>query len=315
MVAKNNTTNGKSTPSRCSRDMLLNFTSGSYLERTARPVYAVLFLLPFIILYEVGTITINTNILNHSQVRVVAFVWMQELLQSIGLGGKFAWAAPGLAVIIILLSQQVTSRKDWHVWLGDFVPMLIECTLLAIPLIVLTFFLNFMSVNIEKQHLSSDNSYTITADINSPETGTVASDSSRNASILASPALENQKHSVWANIVTGIGAGIYEELVFRLVLICILLMVLQDVFKMSHGSAIALAVCVSAALFSAHHHIDFLTGMENTADPFDWAKFTFRTIAGVYFAFLYAIRGFGITAGTHSFYNIIAVSITAGFFK
>jgi len=34
-------------------------------------------------------------------------------------------------------------------------------------------------------------------------------------------------------------------------------------------------------------------------------------MAGIYFAVLFAIRGFGITAGTHAFYNIIAVSITA----
>ena len=50
--------------------------------------------------------------------------------------------------------------------------------------------------------------------------------------------------------------------------------------------------------------------MANQGDLFDWAKFTFRTIAGVYFAALFAIRGFGITAGTHAFYDIIATLIT-----
>jgi membrane protease YdiL (CAAX protease family) len=125
--------------------------------------------------------------------------------------------------------------------------------------------------------------------------------------------LETQ-NSLLANIVTGIGAGIYEELVFRLILICILMLLFQDILRFSHKKSIILSVLVAAALFSAHHHIDFLSGQPNANDPFNVTEFVFRTIAGVYFAALFAIRGFGITAGTHAFYNIIAVSITARFF-
>jgi membrane protease YdiL (CAAX protease family) len=123
------------------------------------------------------------------------------------------------------------------------------------------------------------------------------------------------KRHLLANIITGIGAGIYEELVFRLVLICILMLLFQDALKLSHANAIVLSVLISAALFSAHHHIDFFSGRVNSVDPFNLTKFVFRTIAGVYFAALFAVRGFGITAGTHAFYNIIAVSITAHFFR
>ena len=42
---------------------LFNFARDSYLERTSRPIYAVLFLVPFIIFYEIGTILINTDVL------------------------------------------------------------------------------------------------------------------------------------------------------------------------------------------------------------------------------------------------------------
>jgi hypothetical protein len=48
--------------------------------------------------------------------------------------------------------------------------------------------------------------------------------------------------------------------------------------------------------------------------PFNPTEFGFRTIAGVYFAILFAIRGFGITAGTHAFYDIIATLVNAIFF-
>ncbi|HIJ72351.1 MAG TPA: hypothetical protein HPP87_13505 [Planctomycetes bacterium] len=72
-----------------------NFVRGSYLERTSRPVYALVFLLPFILLYELGTILIKTNALqpaffSHAwRGRVVAFTWMQSFLEYLGFGSKF----------------------------------------------------------------------------------------------------------------------------------------------------------------------------------------------------------------------------------
>ena len=60
---------------------LFNFAQDSYFERTSRPIYAIVFLLPFIVFYELGTIFINTDVLNQSQVRVMAFVWLQNFLE------------------------------------------------------------------------------------------------------------------------------------------------------------------------------------------------------------------------------------------
>jgi membrane protease YdiL (CAAX protease family) len=89
----------------------------------------------------------------------------------------------------------------------------------------------------------------------------------------------------------------------------------QDVLRLNHRSSIILSVLVSAALFSAHHHIVFVNGQLSSSAPFNWAEFMFRTIAGVYFAALFAIRGFGITAGTHAFYDILATIINTAFFQ
>ena len=293
-----------------STSQLFNFTQDSYLDRTSRPIYALIFLLPFIAFYELGTIRINTDILNQSQIRVVAFVWLQQILESLGFGGKFAWAAPPLAVIIILLSLQVSSGKKWDFWLGDIVPMAIECIMLAVPLIVLTMLLS--SVGSQGDFGRFDKNRIKMQSIALP---TCSIEKNNNSHSFAADAYDSGRgHSLLANIVTGIGAGIYEELVFRLILICILMLLFQDVLKLGHENAIILSVLISAALFSAHHHIDFLSGRPNVVDPFDWTRFAFRTVAGIYFAFLYAIRGFGITAGTHAFYNIIAVSVTAFFF-
>jgi hypothetical protein len=262
---------------------LLNFTKNSYLERTGRPIYALMFLVPFIVFYELGTIFINTDVLDKSQVRVVAFVWLQQGLDYIGLGGKFAWIAPPLAVVVILIWLQVASRKSWSFVVTDVVPMAAECILLAAPLLVLSLLLN-------------------------------SSSAAANAAVVVRTAgIEN--HSLLADVVTGVGAGIYEELIFRLILISLLLIVFQDLFRFSRSSAVILAVLVSAALFSAHHHLVFIDGRFSLGAPFAWPVFIFRTMAGIYFATLFAVRGFGITAGTHGFYDILATLINAFFFS
>ncbi|MHC4556482.1 MAG: CPBP family intramembrane glutamic endopeptidase [Planctomycetota bacterium] len=295
-----------------STGQLFNFAQDSYLERTSRPIYAIVFLLPFIIFYEMGTFGINTDILNQSQIRVVAFVWLQNLLESLGFGGKFAWVAPPLAVVVILIALQITSRKQWRFWLRDILPMAIECILLAVPLIVLTLFLS-SSAGAESNVSRFDNSTIYTQ--SQPLTSCSSAAGNSISSQTGQAGRVEPDRPLLANIVTGIGAGIYEELLFRLILICVLMMLFQDVLRFTHKNSILLSVLISAALFSAHHHIDFLSGQPNATDPFNLTRFAFRTIAGIYFAVLFAIRGFGITAGTHAFYNIIAVSITARFFQ
>lgn len=295
---------------RTSKTQLVNFAPGSYFERTSRPVYAVVFLLPFIVFYEIGTILINTDVLNQSQVRVVAFIWMQNFLEKIGFAYKLTWIAPPLAVIIILIALQITSRKKWTIAPVDLPPMALECILLAVPLIVLNLSLNTSSLP-KQNPLPAQNSVSVT--FHQPLTKCAA----RPAPELSA---ENQdqsspEHSLMANVVTGIGAGIYEELIFRLILICLLMILFQDFLRLKHTHSIILAVLISAALFSAHHHIIFLDGRFGQSAPFDWLEFGFRTLAGIYFAALFAVRGFAVTAGTHAFYDIIATLVNAYFFQ
>jgi len=292
---------------------LFDFARDSYFERTSRPIYAIVFLLPFIVFYELGTIFINTDLLNQTQVRVVAFVWLQKSLVYLGFGSKLAWAAPPLAVVTILVALQLVSGKRWRFAPGDIWAMAVECVMLAVPLIVLTLFMNSPS------NPSRDTGRFTGAAV---QTRTMAGPSRLSAAHggLSQPTNETDSvrpktQSLLADIVTGIGAGIYEELIFRLILILALMLLFQDVLRFKRTSSIIISVLVSATLFSAHHHIDFLSGQLNQRDLFDWTEFTFRTIAGIYFAVLFAVRGFGITAGTHAFYDIIAVSIRAAFFQ
>ncbi len=311
---------------------LFNFVQGSYFERTSRPIYAVVFLLPFIVFYEIGTLFISTDLLGrYWQGRVVAFSWLQDFLAYLGLGSKFGWAATPLAVVVILLALQLASRRGWRFGLGDILPMAVECILLAVPLIVLSMFLSGSGQRQSDIDQFASNEARIQTDVvlKCSSAVPVSSVEGRNGDLPAtaedaSTWLDEAHHGTdsgdngkWlgllANVVTGIGAGIYEELVFRLILIVVLMVLLQDVFQLGHKISIILSVFISAALFGAYHHIVYLGGQFIQSSPFNWAEFSFRTIAGIYFAVLFAIRGFGITAGAHTFYDIIAVFMNAFF--
>jgi len=298
-----------------STSQLLNFVRDSYLERTSRPIYAIVFLLPFIIFYELGTILINTKVLSHYwQGRVLAFDWLQKFLELLGFSSKFAWVATPLVVIIILAALQLVSRKRWYFIGSDIWPMAVECILLAVPLIVLSLFLIMNSS--AGQHDATGQLVNSAA---AAQAGADLSGSSVTDDALPDVPQDNASQGKWrgmlANIVTGIGAGIYEELVFRLILICVLMIVFQGVFRFGQKNSIILSVLVSAALFSAHHNVIFLDGRFVQTEAFTWTEFVFRTIAGIYFAVLFAVRGFGITAGTHAFYDIIATTINTIFFQ
>jgi hypothetical protein len=294
-------------------NQLFNFARDSYLERTSRPIYAVVFLLPFIVFYELGTILINTDILNQSQVRVVAFVWLQNFLEYLGAGSRLAWAAPPLVVVAILIGLQLASRRQWYCKFGDMLPMAVECILLAAPLIVLSLILSRPTGQSTDVAEFTDNFTQVRTEAGLVGSG-IAEDGLRLMSAVTNEGAVRQG-SLTASIVTGIGAGIYEELIFRLILICVLMILFQDVFGFARTNAIVLSVLISAALFSAHHHFVFVQGQFGYSAAFSWPEFAFRTVAGVYFAILFAFRGFGITAGTHAFYDIIATIVNAVFFS
>ncbi len=105
--------------------------------------------------------------------------------------------------------------------------------------------------------------------------------------------------SLIGRIATGIGAGVYEELVFRLVLLSLVLIVGVDILKLDRGGVAVAAVVLSSLAFAAHHNQPL--GRE----PFDATLFSFRTLAGAYLAIVFWYRGYGPAAGCHAAYNVI----------
>lgn len=105
-----------------------------------------------------------------------------------------------------------------------------------------------------------------------------------------------------AALMISLGAGLYEELLFRVILVSGLLWGARALFGLGRGAAGAFAVVVGALIFSAFHYIG------PYGDPLELPSFLFRAIAGVAFSALYVTRGFGITAWTHALYDVFVLT-------
>ena len=101
-----------------------------------------------------------------------------------------------------------------------------------------------------------------------------------------------------ARLMLSLGAGLYEELFFRVVLVTGLTALGTGVFGWTRRTSVLVAVVSSAFIFSAFHYIP------PYGDPLQIASFTFRFLAGLAFSALYVVRGFGITAWTHALYDM-----------
>jgi hypothetical protein len=108
-----------------------------------------------------------------------------------------------------------------------------------------------------------------------------------------------------AQLVVSLGAGIYEEILFRVLLVSSLV-ALGTALKWRRGVAVAFGVVAGALIFSAFHYVGPL------GDRLELASFTFRAIAGLLLSGLYVARGFGITAWTHALYDVGLAILTTG---
>jgi hypothetical protein len=99
-----------------------------------------------------------------------------------------------------------------------------------------------------------------------------------------------------------LGAGVYEELLFRLIAVTVLICIFRDGFRWSPGAAASAATGISAIAFSLYHYL-------GTGEAFSLAPLVFRTLAGAYLGSIYVLRGFGVTAGCHAAYDLFVTAM------
>jgi membrane protease YdiL (CAAX protease family) len=233
--------------------------ASGYWRESELPLASLLFLLPLIVVYEVGTRFFTSGALAGREEQVIAFTLLSRFFSLFGAHGRHL---PALAVIVILLVWHVARRDRWHVSGQTLVGMAVESATWAMPLLLfgVVFSRYFTLAGLVTQ--SKD------------------------------------------DVILVLGAGVYEELVFRLILFTFLSLVLRDAFQFPASWSAFLIVVISGILFSAYHYL-------SPAEDFRLQTFAFRTLAGIYFGILFLTRGFGITAATHAAYDVLIVLLAA----
>ena len=239
-----------------------------YLVSSKQPLTILVFLLPLIIAYEIGL-----AVLLRSQDGVLTNKAHETLLQffdTFGLTAQGGLYLGGAAIVVVLLVWHGLTREPWRIDPTAPPLMAVESMGLSVPLIVL---------------------------------GLIIGGGAAHAAA-AAPDLADM--GIGSRLAISIGAGLYEELLFRMMLIAVVHTLLVDVGKLPSAAGATIAVVVSAAAFTAYHPL------RDAAGAFSIPRMTFYLLAGLYFGAVYVLRGFGIVVGVHAFYDIMVVSMLPG---
>ncbi len=232
---------------------------GSYLEASRAPLAVLLFLIPLLVGYEL-LLAIALRGADGAVITNEAHRWILSLFGAFELGTVGLWL-PGVLVVAILLIWHTIERRPWKVDSAVVGLMWSESIILALPLLVF-------------------------------------SQAALRIPAAAASGVDFESLSFGAKVAVSIGAGIYEELLFRMGLIGIILVLLEDLLKTTRTSATVAAVGLAALAFVAYHPLRDASG---ALVP---SRVVFFLAAGVYFGVLYVVRGFGIVVGAHAFYDI-----------
>ncbi len=227
-----------------------------YGARSRQPLAILAFLLPLVLGYEIGlAILLRTR---DGVLTNKAHETLLAFFDAFGINASGGLFLGGAVIVAVLLAWHLLNRDPWRIDPAVPAIMWAESIGLAVPLIVLGV------VVASREPMAAG------------------------AGDLTSLGLSSQ-------LAISIGAGLYEELLFRMLLIALLHTLLVDVARIDGSLGTAIAIVVSAAAFSLYHR------------PGQVGAALFYFLAGLYFAGVFVWRGFGIVVGAHAFYDIIVV--------
>lgn len=231
----------------------------SYWNETRRPLVCLVFAAPLLVVYEVGVWTFPQAARNGAD------VWMRGWLGAVGLSGAVVLPA---VVVGVLLAWHYTSRQPWRVPRGVLLGMVGESVLVGFALRV---FARLFAPVFSLFQLPGDDA---------------------RIAMAAGPL-----NRLLQRVIEFIGAGVYEEVLFRLVLLSALIAIFSH--QLPRPRAVLLAAVVSSVMFAAAHHVGAL------GEDFYFSVFLFRLLAGGLFAAIFLYRGFGIAIGAHAVYDVL----------
>ncbi len=236
-----------------------------YTELSTDPLHILLFLLPLVLFYEATLVYSRTS-------GVVDSVAAHELIyRFLRAFGDAALYLPGIVLIGILLVMKIARRDAWRVRASVFPLMAVESVVWAIPLLVIAALLSTTPA--------------VGVMGNAGGTGAVGGDLS------GVPLL--------GRIALSIGAGLYEELLFRLLFVSVAAMLLRNIARVSDTWAAGLAIALAAIAFTFYHQ----SGNPATVT----ARRLLYFVAGCFLGLLFVMRGFGIVVGAHAVYDLFVL--------
>ena len=105
------------------------------------------------------------------------------------------------------------------------------------------------------------------------------------------------------SVISAIGAGVHEELVFRLALIGgLVALARRSGSPLGGRPAVALAIAVSSLAFAAAHHVGRL------GEPWTLHAFAFRAVAGAVFGAIFWFRSLAHAVYAHVLYDLLVAA-------
>jgi membrane protease YdiL (CAAX protease family) len=239
-----------------------------YWVKSRQPLVSLIFIAPLLAVYEVGVVGLGPKAIRNG-----ADIWLRGFLELLDFGQYFLLP---VLVVGILLGWHHTTRQAWRTPRGVLSGMCVECAALAGCLWV----------------VSQAEAWILQAAVATlMSLGLPAAVAPGNCGSLA-------------GFIGFFGAGVYEELLFRLMLLPAMAWGIRHLGA-PQRSATVLAILASSAVFAAAHYVGRYGEPILVRDFAFWYGLIFRFLAGVFFSVLFVVRGFGIAAGTHAGYDIL----------
>ena len=245
----------------------------SYWAKSRAPRYSLVLVIPLFLLYEALAAGLGGDP-QVANVRNAADVLLKTPFLLAGPRGSMAFFATVVAICVFCIARDLTKSKK-RLEPRVFLLMMGESALLALLL------------------------GAVVGSLTARLLGGLAALSAVQG---GAAALESMSWS--ARLMLSLGAGLYEELLFRVLLVGGMAFLLRRMLGSAPIAGVIAAV-VGALLFSLFHYVGAY------GDPFELTSFTYRAIAGLVFSGLYLVRGFGITAWTHALYDVYVLIIWA----
>lgn len=237
-----------------------------YLSRTRALPVNLLFLMPFLLLYQLALFFTRSPVDN------AAAAWLRALVAGLGREGSLLLTlgvALALGIVVIVRAREATRDQ------GIFGGMLLEGLCYGALLGVVA---NLMATRFPME---------------------------RWVELAATTAGPGETlHGMQTGIREmglAVGAGIFEELVFRGLLLAGLHALLRHALGTDRLTAALVSILLSAYVFSDYHHWGL------TGEPYDPRVFAFRFHAGILLGGVYLYRGLGIAAFAHGFYDVLVM--------